>query len=683
MSTGLGLSTLREEEDEMEWSSGEEEYVESEYEADEDEYEQPNEEDDDNDGDYEEKMSTWRNKPNQFDNLCDGVVQAITMVHSALTETLLMKDKLLEHHLPPNVLVELSLTSTKLYRSVSDMNTPVYELIRLVRLYSTPWEEKSAALKKLHEDYDRKARQLDVAVKRLQMVDAQALRMARERRILNWEKLFSKISCSKGHGRRWKFLIDSFKKRVKEGPESFQDYVNTLDQDDQEDSEDEENAILEAAAERIITPSEDKQSTGKLDSETFTDKNDSETETERDGESAKVQSDKEKSPVPEKVVYFKPETKDACVYTNEPVYDRKLHIRLYKPQDITQSQLKSVVTYGSQYFKTGILDVPISPEPTEDAAEQQPPPLRRPGRGRLIGSKNTNGVQRPTAAKKDKKNSKRHFEECILLVNEEHGVTWVDGRKEEKSSFKDNIRIALHHGENEDMFALATVEIEELEKLELPSVFLRPDIGDDPDLSNPSTSTFVSYQQEEKKRLEKVHIEEEVENFEPMNYPLYSIHTGLADAMHMPCGQQPLLFFWVKREIPKTVHKLTESETVEEIVYDVTGFDMSKVSKEDLHRDTDSVALSAPRFTPEPVEETVSKNEYEKMKENYEEKFLQLQEEYEGRLEHLVNSLNNLNNEVNKPSKTEDVRTAVRTPSPKIKTTLQGPKPPNIPQSTR
>lgn len=27
-----------------------------------------------------------------------------------------MKDKLLEHHLPPNVLVELSLTSTKLYR---------------------------------------------------------------------------------------------------------------------------------------------------------------------------------------------------------------------------------------------------------------------------------------------------------------------------------------------------------------------------------------------------------------------------------------------------------------------------------------------------------------------------------------------------------------------------------------
>ncbi|KAJ8314959.1 hypothetical protein KUTeg_007109 [Tegillarca granosa] len=56
--------------------------------------------------------------------------------------------------------------------SVSDMNMPVNELVRLVRVYSTPWEEKSAALKKLHEDYETKQRQLNIAVKRLQLVDA-------------------------------------------------------------------------------------------------------------------------------------------------------------------------------------------------------------------------------------------------------------------------------------------------------------------------------------------------------------------------------------------------------------------------------------------------------------------------------------------------------------------------------
>ena len=52
------------------------------------------------------------------------------------------------------------------------MGMPVNELVRLVRVYSTPWEEKSTALKKLHEDYESKQRQLNIAIKRLQLVDA-------------------------------------------------------------------------------------------------------------------------------------------------------------------------------------------------------------------------------------------------------------------------------------------------------------------------------------------------------------------------------------------------------------------------------------------------------------------------------------------------------------------------------
>ena len=59
-----------------------------------------------------------------------------------------------------------------MFHSISDLNMPVNELLRLVRVYSTPWEEKSAALKKLHEDYEAKQRQLNIAIKRLQLVDA-------------------------------------------------------------------------------------------------------------------------------------------------------------------------------------------------------------------------------------------------------------------------------------------------------------------------------------------------------------------------------------------------------------------------------------------------------------------------------------------------------------------------------
>ena len=52
------------------------------------------------------------------------------------------------------------------------MHMPCNELIRMVRIYSTPWEEKSAALKKLHEDYESKKAQLNIAIKRLQLIDA-------------------------------------------------------------------------------------------------------------------------------------------------------------------------------------------------------------------------------------------------------------------------------------------------------------------------------------------------------------------------------------------------------------------------------------------------------------------------------------------------------------------------------
>ena len=52
------------------------------------------------------------------------------------------------------------------------MNIPLDELIRMVRLYSTPWEEKSEALKKLHEQYEAKKTQLNIAIQRLQLVDA-------------------------------------------------------------------------------------------------------------------------------------------------------------------------------------------------------------------------------------------------------------------------------------------------------------------------------------------------------------------------------------------------------------------------------------------------------------------------------------------------------------------------------
>lgn len=45
----------------------------------------------------------------------------------------------------------------------------------------------------------------------------QSKKVAHERRILNWEKLYCKVTSAKGHGRRWKYTIDDLKEKTKQG----------------------------------------------------------------------------------------------------------------------------------------------------------------------------------------------------------------------------------------------------------------------------------------------------------------------------------------------------------------------------------------------------------------------------------------------------------------------------------
>lgn len=54
--------------------------------------------------------------PNKFEVLCDGVLNTIALVHESLHGFLEVKDILLHHHLPPSVLLSLSIASSKLFR---------------------------------------------------------------------------------------------------------------------------------------------------------------------------------------------------------------------------------------------------------------------------------------------------------------------------------------------------------------------------------------------------------------------------------------------------------------------------------------------------------------------------------------------------------------------------------------
>ena len=57
--------------------------------------------------------------------------------------------------------------------SYSDLCTPVNELSRMVRLHSTPWEEKTEGLKKIRTDYENMQRRINIALKKIEMMSAE------------------------------------------------------------------------------------------------------------------------------------------------------------------------------------------------------------------------------------------------------------------------------------------------------------------------------------------------------------------------------------------------------------------------------------------------------------------------------------------------------------------------------
>lgn len=636
-----------------------------------------------------------RGEPNKFDTLCDGFLNALALVHSALKEVLDMKDELLQHALPPTVLIHLAMTTSKLYRSVSDLGMPANELIRLVRVYSTPWEEKSAALKKLHESYESKQRQLNIAIKRLQLVDAHSKRIAREKRIMNWEKLFAKLTSRKGHGRRWKFLIESIKHKASMGLEHVQAFTQALEesseseeedittkqsgvghtvnakQTDESDTGDQEGQSGDDSGGGGGSNEEDNDDEGKDDeyddSKEATEESGSERSTkfgsrERDVPTVTIllanddsdgsESVPSRSGSPKKVRFeeqqtiavVRPPMKDKNISTETPIYDRSLFVRIFCPGGLQEySQIRCTLTCNGHIFKTGLLDSPAGEEEAEEPTALRP---RAAGNVR----RTPEGSQLPKTEETLKK-SKR-FKEFELKLPDEV----AEGAIRLKGSVDDpeNLQIAVHQGQYEEIFAMATIDFRDIKELPLKTVVLPPPTGDDEVLHSRSHAGSLSefddlsdsvdliLPDEEETQVAGVHRDDPAKEIDALPFPLYSLHAAKPDK---PCAILPLVLYWGQRERPCKFNRQIGTLGVNDLVFELTGIDLSTTTIEYLHKETASRSVSAIAFTPEVVEETVAKAELEQLISHHQEELKALQEEYERRLQELVQSLQSVQEE--------------------------------------
>ncbi|KAK7108804.1 uncharacterized protein [Littorina saxatilis] len=658
------------------------------------------------DSEDDEDSGVRRGEPNKFDGLCDGLLNAMSLVHNALKDVLDMKDELLKHALPPTVLIHLSMTTSKLYRSVSDLSMPTNELVRLVRVYSTPWEEKSAALKKLHEDYESKQRQLNIAIKRLQLVDAHSKRIAREKRVMNWEKLFAKLTSTKGHGRRWKFLIETIKQKAKMGLEHVQAYTQALEESSE--SEDEDvltqapttrpevgDAVSENQSEVFDEGEEsrggdnDDEDEGDEDKDEEDDDDDDESK-DKDGDDTESEASGLKfanndSDVPtvtihlantsddgsddaysrmgspkkvrfeeERVQVIKPPMKDEEITTETPDYDRSLFVRIYCPNGLEDKEfIRCSLTCNGQIFKTGILD---SRDDEEEEAEL-PSASKRP---RAAGNsrRTPEGSQPSKPEEPPVKKSKRFSEFELKLPDEVAEGVW---RTRDMKDDPVNLQIAVHHGQYEELFAVATIDFIDIKDLPLQTIVLPTPKGNDEvlhlrsddgslsedlyldDLSDSIDLTLPDETSEHPSRMQTR--DDPAKDIDALPFPLYALHATKADALHKPCATLPLVMYWGKRERPRVHNRQIGTLGVYDLVFDLTGIDLTTTTKEDLHKELVDRSASVIGFTPDAQEETVPKTEYNDLIHQHQEELQYVQDEYEKRLQELMQSLQNVQEE--------------------------------------
>ncbi|KAJ3270955.1 hypothetical protein HDV01_007285 [Terramyces sp. JEL0728] len=110
---------------------------------------------------------------NIFTKLTNELLENTANVESAIEELMKWKDDFVKQSVPSAVKLEVTILFSKLFRSKSDVHQPLFELIKQVRYYSQTWAVGREKMLILEKDYHRHYHVLDVAIKKLELLQSQ------------------------------------------------------------------------------------------------------------------------------------------------------------------------------------------------------------------------------------------------------------------------------------------------------------------------------------------------------------------------------------------------------------------------------------------------------------------------------------------------------------------------------
>lgn len=168
----------------------------------------------------------------QVEKACESLSVTVENYKSALNELIYFKENVFKEYLPKEPLTEMEKITSRLFQSVSNFEEPLNELVNYIQVSSSK-DDKTMALHKLQDSYDKKCRQLDIALRQLARCSTQMEKLSKERRIQNWEKLFLCALANKSLVRQWRFRIPQILENAGKGKVHFSAYISNLIEENQ------------------------------------------------------------------------------------------------------------------------------------------------------------------------------------------------------------------------------------------------------------------------------------------------------------------------------------------------------------------------------------------------------------------------------------------------------------------
>ena len=201
----------------------------------------------------------------QLTCLCNNAETAVTPAKNSFQQMYLLHDEISRENLSNTMLKKLTTISCDLQKNMSHLFIEVERLIETTRYYAQPLSNQTNALKELRHQNNVRQRQLEIALKKLEIMSGRNQQLEKQHVIGKWERLFLKCSSFKTGNLGWRNTVAEYKEKMKKSESVAYLFRNLQSDGSGESISDDANSLSPSHGENDLHFSSDNERDTPLD----------------------------------------------------------------------------------------------------------------------------------------------------------------------------------------------------------------------------------------------------------------------------------------------------------------------------------------------------------------------------------------------------------------------------------